>query len=87
MTRPMSFQDDTGAGRGATEKPADDEARAPQAQQRHPGRTKSMHEGVPDWYDCCSCEMEPYWREATQEGDAAGDEDARSRERDRPAKD
>jgi len=25
------------------------------------GRSKSMHEGVPVWYDCCSCEAEPYW--------------------------
>jgi len=24
----------------------------------------SMHENVPVWYDCCSCEAEPYWVEA-----------------------
>ena len=24
----------------------------------------SMHEDVPVWYDCCSCEAEPYWVEA-----------------------
>ena len=23
----------------------------------------SMHEDVPVWYDCCSCEAEPYWVE------------------------
>lgn len=23
----------------------------------------SMHEDVPVWYDCCSCEVEPYWLE------------------------
>lgn len=23
----------------------------------------SMHEDVPVWYDCCSCEAEPYWAE------------------------
>ena len=23
--------------------------------------TKSMHDGVPVWCDCCSCEAEPYW--------------------------
>lgn len=23
----------------------------------------SMHEGVPDWYDPCPCEAEPYWEE------------------------
>jgi hypothetical protein len=26
-------------------------------------RPLSMHEDVPVWYDCCSCEAEPYWRE------------------------
>ena len=24
-------------------------------------RSLSMHDGVPVWYDCCSCEAEPYW--------------------------
>lgn len=24
----------------------------------------SMHEDVPVWYDCCSCEAEPYWLQA-----------------------
>ena len=24
----------------------------------------SMHDDVPVWYDCCSCEMEPYWEQA-----------------------
>ena len=23
----------------------------------------SMHDDVPVWYDCCSCEAEPYWIE------------------------
>lgn len=23
----------------------------------------SMHTDVPVWYDCCSCEAEPYWIE------------------------
>jgi hypothetical protein len=23
----------------------------------------SMHDDVPVWYDCCSCEAEPYWVE------------------------
>ncbi|MCW8956635.1 MAG: hypothetical protein OQL09_07110 [Gammaproteobacteria bacterium] len=26
----------------------------------------SMHEDVPVWYDCCSCEVEPYWLEAME---------------------
>jgi len=25
--------------------------------------SKSMHDGVAVWCDCCSCEMEPYWAE------------------------
>ncbi|HYQ72713.1 MAG TPA: hypothetical protein VET88_12395 [Gammaproteobacteria bacterium] len=29
--------------------------------------SKSMHDGVAVWCDCCSCEMEPYWAEAIQE--------------------
>ena len=33
-----------------------------------PGRSsKSMHEGVAVWCDCCSCAAEPYWLEAAQE--------------------
>ena len=28
--------------------------------------TKSMHQGVEVWCDCCSCEAEPYWLEAMQ---------------------
>ena len=27
----------------------------------------SMHEGIADWCDCCSCEIEPYWRAVAQE--------------------
>ena len=29
--------------------------------------TKSMHQGVEIWCDCCSCEAEPYWVEAMQD--------------------
>jgi hypothetical protein len=28
------------------------------------GQARSMHEDVPYWQDCCSCEAEPYWVEA-----------------------
>jgi hypothetical protein len=31
-----------------------------------PRRPRSMHEDVPVWYDCCSCEAEPYWLEAVE---------------------
>ncbi len=30
-------------------------------------KSLSMHEDVPVWYDCCSCEAEPYWVEAMGE--------------------
>ncbi len=32
-------------------------------------RSKSMHDGVPVWYDCCSCEAEPYWLELMDRND------------------
>ena len=40
-----------------------------EAQQR-PAEVKkrvNMHEGIPDWYDCCSCEAEPYWVAVAEE--------------------
>lgn len=27
----------------------------------------SMHENVPAWYDCCSCEAEPHWLAVAEE--------------------
>ena len=30
----------------------------------------SMHEDIPVWYDCCSCEAEPYWLEAMVQAEA-----------------
>lgn len=27
----------------------------------------SMHEDVPIWADCCSCEAEPYWQALAEE--------------------
>jgi len=36
-------------------------------EQKPPTRTPSrisMHEGLPDWDDCCTCAAEPYWLEA-----------------------
>ena len=37
-------------------------------------KSKSMHEGVQVWDDCCSCEAEPYWLEGMKEmkGKASG---------------
>jgi hypothetical protein len=28
--------------------------------------SKSMHDGVEVWCDCCSCEAEPYWLDAME---------------------
>ncbi len=30
-------------------------------------KSKSMHDGIAVWCDCCSCEAEPYWVEIAQE--------------------
>lgn len=38
------------------------------------GMSLSMHDGVEVWCDCCSCEAEPYWVEALDEG--RGDSDS-----------
>ena len=32
-----------------------------------PRASKSMHDGIAVWCDCCSCEAEPYWRELADE--------------------
>lgn len=34
-----------------------------------PRKSPSMHEDVPVWYDCCSCEAEPYWAELADQPD------------------
>ena len=31
--------------------------------------SKSMHDGIEVWCDCCSCEAEPYWVEAMEDFD------------------
>ena len=41
-----------------------DTAATPATASRQPGAmSKSMHDGIAVWCDCCSCEMEPYWAE------------------------
>lgn len=37
-----------------------------QAEQK---KSISMHEDIPVWCDCCSCEAEPYWIEAMAEAE------------------
>ncbi|MGD2053676.1 MAG: hypothetical protein PVG45_06175 [Gammaproteobacteria bacterium] len=39
--------------------------------QARSGMSKSMHDGVEVWCDCCSCEAEPYWLEAMQQDEQA----------------
>ena len=51
-------------------KPAADRQYSDPAADPKPGTlsmSKSMHDGVEVWCDCCSCEAEPYWIEAMQE--------------------
>jgi len=54
--------------------------RAPEHRQPEPetsgsGMSKSMHDGVEVWCDCCSCEAEPYWVEAMQHEEETGRRD------------
>lgn len=37
------------------------------AGQQPTAMSKSMHDGIAVWCDCCSCEMEPYWAEIASE--------------------
>lgn len=45
---------------------AEPQKMAQQTQPAEGGANKSlsMHADIPVWYDCCSCEAEPYWLEA-----------------------
>lgn len=45
----------------------------PKPAKRRPAR--SMHEDVPVWYDCCSCQAEPYWLEAAADVGSATEAD------------
>ena len=41
--------------------------RPEQAAGKKSQRSKSMHDGIAVWCDCCSCEAEPYWAELAEE--------------------
>ena len=43
------------------------QAAASTAGQQPQSASKSMHDGIAVWCDCCSCEMEPYWAEVARE--------------------
>ncbi|MBT8128577.1 MAG: hypothetical protein KJP10_01215 [Gammaproteobacteria bacterium] len=49
------------------QQPGPDFRASPGSEQTGSGMSKSMHDGVEVWCDCCSCEAEPYWVEAMQE--------------------
>jgi hypothetical protein len=51
-----------------THSDADKQARPEQGKNRST-MSKSMHDGVEVWCDCCSCEAEPYWLEAMKDYD------------------
>ena len=55
----------------ADPKPLAPEAGADAAAAPKPCKPISMHEDVPVWADCCSCEAEPYWTELAEESDAS----------------
>jgi len=39
------------------------------------GMSRSMHDGVEVWCDCCSCEAEPYWLAAFEKQEVATGKD------------
>jgi len=39
------------------------------ADNREKKKRISMHEDIPIWHDCCSCEAEPYWVEAFEKSE------------------
>jgi len=50
------------------QRPDRDKAVTPAPAGRRPGpMSKSMHDGIAVWCDCCSCEMEPYWEMVARE--------------------
>lgn len=50
--------------------PANDNKRHDEViSQEKSNMSKSMHDGVEVWCDCCSCEAEPYWVEAMKDYD------------------
>ena len=52
------------------QQPDKDNPAIPATAGRQPGSmSKSMHDGIAVWCDCCSCEMEPYWAEAVAEAE------------------
>ena len=52
----------------AREQPDTGTAATPGGIGRQPeSMSKSMHDGIAVWCDCCSCEMEPYWAEVARE--------------------
>ena len=42
----------------------------PPQPERRTRQRANMHDGIPVWYDCCSCEAEPYWAALAEETDA-----------------
>ena len=44
---------------------ADNTPSAPATMKRK--KSKSMHDGIAVWCDCCSCEAEPYWVAVAEE--------------------
>ncbi|MGD8570640.1 MAG: hypothetical protein PVJ39_21320 [Gammaproteobacteria bacterium] len=60
MSDPIDNQDTRCGGNQET-------AATPATRTETTGSSISMHDGVGDWCDCCSCEAEPYWLEVAEE--------------------
>lgn len=43
------------------------ESASPSPENQQIRKPASMHEGIPVWCDCCSCEAEPRWIEVARE--------------------
>jgi len=49
-------------------RPDEQREEAPRGERREArGRSRSMHDGVGHWCDCCPCEAEPRWRALGEE--------------------
>jgi hypothetical protein len=63
----MTHSPDTPSGTPKPHEPGNGSVSADQSKAEK--KSISMHADVPVWYDCCSCEAEPYWQQAMEEAE------------------
>lgn len=61
----MTHSPDTTCGTARTDEPGNRSVSADPSKAEK--KSISMHADVPVWYDCCSCEAEPYWQQAMED--------------------